>query len=114
MLGSIDNSRLLAGLRHLVQLLLPDRRVTGPIPGLVEVDSAERRGASLRAPTASAGWRRPSSARPGRTARGRFRVLGPLCLTPEIEGPEHVVVAGRGVVAGDVRVPGTHPAAIED
>src|SRR5262249_26315711 len=33
---------------------------------------------------------------------------------PEIEGPEHVVVAGRGVVAGDGRVPGTHPAAIED
>src|SRR5262245_64659453 len=30
------------------------------------------------------------------------------------ERPEHVVVAGRGVVAADVRVPGTHPATIED
>src|SRR5262245_3622398 len=29
------------------------------------------------------------------------------------EQPEHVVVAGRGVVAADVRVPGTHQAAID-
>src|SRR5262245_12159493 len=29
------------------------------------------------------------------------------------ERPEHVVVAGRGVVAADVRVPGTHQAAVD-
>src|SRR5262245_32467482 len=73
----------------------------------MQTDRRGRRGWSRR------GWRRPSRARQGRTARGRFRVLGPICLTPEIEGPEHVVVAGRGAVAADVRVPGTHPAAID-
>src|SRR5262249_58630718 len=73
-------------------------------PRPTQTDRRGRRGWSRR------GWRRPSRARQVRTARGRFRALGPVRLTPEIEGPEHVVVAVRGVGAAAVPVPGTHPA----